>query len=155
MTTRVSETRTKDGSRATEPETPPVPSTPDARSNGTPASPPPVGRRRKKSKSGLILLAVIVAAIAVLAWYIYFRRPARQGAENLVVTSGRIAGDEATVSANTAGRVREIRFREGDIVRVGDVIAMLDDDQVRAREDAAKSAVLTAEARVRSSQQQI
>ena len=37
----------------------------------------------------------------------------------------------------------------------GDVIAILDDDQVRAREDAAKSAVQQAEARVRSSQQQI
>jgi HlyD family secretion protein len=40
-------------------------------------------------------------------------------------------------------------------VRGGDVIANLDDDQVRAREDAAKSAVQQAEARVRSSQQQI
>ena len=35
------------------------------------------------------------------------------------------------------------------------MIAILDDDRVRAREDAAKSAVQQAEARVRSSQQQI
>ena len=40
-------------------------------------------------------------------------------------------------------------------MRSGDVIAILDDDQVRAREDAAKSAVQQAEARVSSSQQQI
>jgi HlyD family secretion protein len=155
MTTRVSETQTRDDSRATEPETPPVRPAPDSHWNEPPATPPPGARRRKKSKSGLILLTVVVAAIALLAWYIFLRRPAQQGAENLVVTTGRIAGDEATVSAKTAGRVREIRFREGDVVRVGDVIALLDDDQVRAREDAAKSAVQTAEARVRSSQQQI
>jgi HlyD family secretion protein len=97
----------------------------------------------------------VVAAIALLVWYIFIRRPKLQGAQNLVVAPGRIAGDEATVSAKTAGRVREIRFREGDSVRAGDMIAMLDDDQVRAREDAAKSAVQQAEARVRSSQQQI
>ena len=98
---------------------------------------------------------LVVAAIALVAWYFFIRRPALQGPENLVVTPGRIAGDEATVSAKTAGRVREIRFREGDIVQAGEVIALLDDDQVKAREDAAISAVQQAEARVRSSQQQI
>jgi HlyD family secretion protein len=115
----------------------------------------PSRRRRKKTKGGLILVVLVVAAIALLVWYVFIRRPARQEAENLVVTPGRIAGDEATVSAKTSGRVREIRFREGDSVRAGDVIAMLDDDQVKAREDAAKSAVQQAESRVRSSQQQI
>src|SRR5215203_552213 len=155
MTTRVSETRTRDDSHAIEPEIPPVRPAPDPRRNDPPAAPPPGRRLRKKSKGGLILLAVVVAAVAFMGWYIFIHRPAQQGAENLVVATGRIAGDEATVSAKTAGRVREIRFREGDVVRVGDVIALLDDDQVRAREDAAKSGVQTAEARVRSAQQQI
>src|SRR5262245_25324672 len=154
MTTRVSETQTQDDSHVTEREPPPIRPAPDSLRNDPPTSPPRT-RRRKKSKGGLILLIVVVAAIALLAWYIFIRRPAQQGAENLVVATGRVAGDEATVSAKTAGRVREIRFREGDVVRAGEVIAMLDDDQVKAREDAAKSAVETAEARVRSSQQQI
>ena len=123
--------------------------------NEAPAAPPPTRRRRKKSKGGLILVVLVVAAIGLLVWYVFIRRPAVQSAENLVVTPGRIAGDEATVSAKTAGRVREIRFREGDVVRAGDVIALLDDDQVRAREDAAKFAVQQAEARVRGAQQQI
>src|SRR5690348_6117561 len=112
-------------------------------------------KSRRKPKGRLILLLLVVAAVALLVWYLFIHRPAVQGAENLVVAPGRIAGDEATVSAKTAGRVHEIRVREGDFVRAGDVIAMLDDDQVRAREDAAKSAVEQAEARVRSSQQQI
>lgn len=140
---------------ATEPEISHVPPAFEPRRNEPPATPPPTRRRRKKSKGGLILLMLGVAAVALLAWYIFIRRPALHGAENLVVAPGRIAGDEATVSAKTSGRVREIRVREGDAVRAGDLIAMLDDDQVRAREDAAKSAVQTAEARVRSSEQQI
>src|SRR5215813_7607202 len=153
--TRVSETRTQDDSRATEPESPPIHPAPDSRGNDSRASAPPSGRRRKKSRGGLILITLVVVAIVLVAWYIFIRRPALQGAQNLVVAPGRIAGDEATVSAKTAGRVREIRVRAGDSVRSGDLIAMLDDDQVRAREDAAKSAVQQAEARVRSSQQQI
>ena len=155
MTNRLSETPTQVVTAATEPDIPPVLHSSDPGRNEAPATPLRTGRDRKKKKGRLILLMLVVAAIALLVWYIFIRRPALQGAQNLVVAPGRIAGDEATVSAKTAGRVREIRFREGDLVRRGDVIAILDDDQVRAREDAAKSAVQQAEARVRSSQQQI
>jgi len=155
MTNRVSETGTQGDTTATEPKSSQVLPASDPRGNEAPATPPPTRRRRKKPKGGLILVILVVAAIALLVWYIFVRRPRLQGADNLVVAPGRIAGDEATVSAKTAGRVRDIRVREGDSVRAGDLIAMLDDDQVRAREDAAKSAVQQAEARVRSSQQQI
>jgi membrane fusion protein YbhG len=155
MTSRVSETLTQGDTTATEPKIPPVLPASDPGRSEAPVTPPPTGRRRKKTKGSLILFVLVAAAIALLVWYIFIRRPALQGAQNIVVAPGRIAGDEATVSAKTAGRVREIRFREGDSVRVGEVIAMLDDDQVRAREDAAKSAVQQAEARVRSAQQQI
>jgi HlyD family secretion protein len=150
-----SETRTQGDTTVTEPEISQVPPASDPRRNEAPATPPRTRRSRKKSKRGLILFMLVVASIALLVWYIFIRRPSLQAAQNLIVAPGRIAGDEATVSAKTAGRVREIRVREGDSVRAGDVIALLDDDQVRAREDAAKSAVQQAEARVRSSQQQI
>src|SRR4030095_6475459 len=155
MTSKVSETRTERDTTATEPEIPQVLPSSDARRNEPPATPSPTMRRRKKTKGGLILFMLAIAAIALLVWYFFIHRPALKGAENLVVSPGRIAGDEATVSAQIAGRFREIRVREGDSVNAGDVIAILDDDQVRAREDAAKSVVQQAEARVRSSQQQI
>lgn len=155
MTSKVRETSTHGDIKATEPQSSEEISSSGQRWNEADSDSPPPKRRRKKSKGGLIVIVFLIAAIAMVVWYVYVRRPALQGAENLVVTPGRIAGDEATVSAKTAGRVREIRFREGDSVRAGDVIAILDDDQVRAREDAAKSAVQQAEARVRSSQQQI
>jgi HlyD family secretion protein len=155
MTSKVSETRAEGDRAGREPEIPQALPAADAHKEEPPATTPPTGRRQRKTKGGLILIIIVVAAIALLVWYIFIRRPALQGAENLVVAPGRIAGDEATVSAKVAGRVREIRFREGDSVRAGEMIAMLDDDQVRAREDAARSAVQQAEARVRSSQQQI
>jgi len=48
----------------------------------------------------------------------------------------------------------EIRFREGDTVKAGDIIATLDDEQIRAREDQAKAAVLQASAALNAARQQ-
>jgi HlyD family secretion protein len=101
------------------------------------------------------LVAIVVLAIigGLLAWRFYSSRdPIPTG---VVVLSGRIEADEAAVSAKIGGRIREITVREGDRVEAGQVIAVLDDEQVRAREQQAESALTAAEARVRSSQQRI
>ncbi len=74
---------------------------------------------------------------------------------NVVVLSGRIEGDDSAIASKTSGRILEIRFREGDHVQRGDVIALLDDEQIRARENQAQAAVQQAQARVSSSRQQI
>jgi HlyD family secretion protein len=69
--------------------------------------------------------------------------------------SGRIEGDDAAVSAKLAGRIREITVREGDHVQAGQVLAVLDDAQIRAREQQSEAMVRQAEARVRLSQHQV
>ena len=69
--------------------------------------------------------------------------------------SGRIEGDDSAVSPKTAGRIIEIRVREGDTVKAGDTIATLDDAQVRAREEQARAALTGAEARAKSANDQI
>src|SRR5262249_62215470 len=73
----------------------------------------------------------------------------------VIAVSGRIEGDDSAVAAKTSGRIREITVREGDQVEAGQVIARLDDEQIRAREQQAEAAVRQAEARVRLSQHQI
>ncbi len=74
---------------------------------------------------------------------------------NIVALSGRIEGDDSALSAKTSGRIMEIRFREGDTVKAGDTVAVLDDQQVREREDQARAAVAQSEAQLRSAQDQI
>src|SRR5216117_1697311 len=74
---------------------------------------------------------------------------------DVIAVSGRIEGDDSAVAAKTSGRIREITVREGDRVEAGHVIATLDDEQVRAREDQATAAVRQAEARARLAQHQI
>jgi len=113
--------------------------------------------KENKNRSGK-LKKVLVALVAVslaggAVWYFLIRKPA--GPKNLIKVSGRIEGDDATVSTKIAGRIREIQVREGDQVKVGQVIAVIDDDQVNAREEQEQSNVQQAEARVSSAQQQV
>jgi HlyD family secretion protein len=60
---------------------------------------------------------------------------AKSTPDNVIVVSGRIEGDDAAVASKLSGRIIDVRVREGDVVNAGDVIATLDDDQVRSRED--------------------
>jgi HlyD family secretion protein len=101
-----------------------------------------------------ILLALVVLSIAGGAiWYFLIRTPPTP--RNLIKLSGRIEGDDTTVSTKIAGRIREIHVREGDQVKAGQVVALIDDEQVRAREQQEQSNVMQAEARVMAAQQQI
>lgn len=109
------------------------------------------GAAEKRAKVVLALLVLAIAGTAV--WYFLIRTPA--GPQNVIKVSGRIEGDDATVSAKVAGRIREINVREGDQVKAGQVIALIDDEQVQAREAQQQSFVREAEARVLSAQQQI
>ena len=102
------------------------------------------GGRRKLL--ALVVLLVIAAA-AVLAWAGVFSKAVP---DSVVVLSGRIESDDSVVAPRTGGRILEVRVREGDQVKLGDPIAVLDDEQVRAREDQAKAALTQAEARLKA-----
>ena len=99
----------------------------------------------------LILLFVLLGALAV--WKLFFSQPSVP--DSIVALSGRIEGDDSAISAKTSGRIMEIRFREGDTVKAGETIAVLDDQQVREREEQARAAVAQSEAQLRSAQDQI
>jgi HlyD family secretion protein len=102
----------------------------------------------------IFIAGILVVAFGIFViWRAFFAKPAQPA--NVVALSGRIEGDDSAVAGKTSGRLIEVRFREGDEVRAGDVIATLDDSQVRAREDQAQAGVLQAEARLRSAHQQI
>src|SRR5947209_8728127 len=100
----------------------------------------------------VLVLAIVVVA-GFLIWWFLIRQPPVP--PNIIALSGRIEGDDSTVAAKTSGRIREVRVREGDSVKAGDVIALLDDEQAVAREQQARSAAQEAETRVTRAQQQI
>lgn len=120
-----------------------------------PAAPPktrPARSRLRRYLPGLLFLAVLAVAIYLL-WRIFF---ASAGVpQNVLTLSGRIEGDPAAVAAKLSGRILEIHVREGDTVNQGDVIAVLDDAQIRAREEQAQAAVADAEAKAEAARSQI
>lgn len=114
--------------------------------------PKPVRSRFRRYLPGLLFLAVLAGA-AFLFWRLFFAGATQPA--NLITLSGRIEGDPAAVAAKLSGRILEIRVREGDTVNAGDVIAVLDDEQIRARETQAQAAVTDAEARAGAAHAQI
>lgn len=100
-----------------------------------------------------VFILILLSLTAASAWWFFLRKPA--AAPEVITLSGRIEGDDATVAAKTSGRISDITVREGDAVKAGQIIAILDDEQIKAREDQAQSAVAQAEARVLQAQQQI
>jgi HlyD family secretion protein len=100
-----------------------------------------------------VALVLALGLVALGLWKFVLARPG--AAANVIPVSGRIEGDDSAVAAKTSGRIREISVREGDPVQPGQVIAVLDDEQIRAREQQAEAAVRQADARARVAGQQI
>jgi HlyD family secretion protein len=116
----------------------------------TTTPPPPAPRSRKKI---IPVILVVLGVAAFFIWRGYFANP--RIPDEIVVVSGRIEGDDSAVAPKTAGRILEIRVREGDTVKAGDTIAILDDAQVRAREDQARAALTGAQANAKNAADQI
>jgi HlyD family secretion protein len=101
----------------------------------------------------MIVAGVVLIGVAFLIWGVFFATPVIP--DSIIVVSGRIEGDDSAIASKTTGRILEVRVREGDSVNAGDTIAILDDAQIRARENQARAALLEADAKAAAAQEQI
>jgi HlyD family secretion protein len=106
-----------------------------------------------KRKIVPVLVVVVLAAAVFVVWRLLFSTPAVP--DSIVTLSGRMEGDDSAVAPKTAGRIIEIRVREGDLVQAGDVLAILDDRQLRDRQSQAQAALAGANANATSAHDQI
>jgi HlyD family secretion protein len=107
--------------------------------------------RRRLVVAGALLLLAAVGGFTV--WRFFFVSASLP--PGVIAVSGRIEGDDSAIAPKTSGRIREISVREGDQVSAGAVVAVLDDDQIRAREQQAEAALRQAEARLAAAEAQL
>jgi HlyD family secretion protein len=111
-----------------------------------PKSAPPADARPARGRGIRILVIAVVLVVAIIVvWEVFFSKPKLP--DSIIALSGRIEGDDSAVAPKTSGRILEVTVREGDTVTAGQVIARLDDAQVRAKEDQAKAGLADAEAK--------
>ncbi len=99
---------------------------------------------RKTWQIGIAAI-VLIAAIAVGAWM-----QARRNGEDAGIASGngRIEAVEIDIAARTPGRVAEVLVNEGDWVKAGQVMAVMDTDALQAQ-------LRQAEAQLRQARSQV
>jgi HlyD family secretion protein len=136
----------------------PITQAPPSGEQGNSPDPAPYASTAAKSKaqrSGVVRIFIIVAVViaALLVWKVFFSTPSLPG--SIVALSGRIEGDDSAVAPKTSGKILEITVREGDTVKSGQVLARLDDAQVRAREDQARAGLVDAQAKAQAALDQI
>ncbi len=98
-----------------------------------------------------LVLAVIAAFMGYAAWKVLLA-PSDLPPEGFARGNGRIEADLIDVSARLPGRVKTINVREGDLVKSGDVLAIMDTAELEAMRMRSLAAVASAEAAVTVSQ---
>ena len=99
--------------------------------------------------------AAVVAVLAAGGWAWHEWAGSAALPEGLIQANGRIEGDRTTVASKLAGRIAELKVREGDSVQAGQVLARLEDTQLAARQQQADAAVATLQAQVAAAQAQL
>ena len=90
-----------------------------------------------KSQHNNILLAIagfvgVVIIVAIIGFLVLDRDPD--------IIQGQVEVSEYRVSSKVPGRILELRVKEGDFVKAGDTLAILDAPEVRAKMEQAQSA---------------
>lgn len=91
-----------------------------------------------------------IAATGLTTWY-FLSRPKPADLQ----LSGRIEGYQTDIGAKIGGRVNYIAVREGDQVRMGQVVARLNDDEIQAQLRGAQARITTAQQQEQQARLQI
>ncbi|HTS75040.1 MAG TPA: efflux RND transporter periplasmic adaptor subunit [Bryobacteraceae bacterium] len=94
-------------------------------------------------KRVILLLALVALGVAI--WWVERPRP-----QTLVLT-GTVDGNEVVVSSKITGRIVRLAVDDGQPVKEGDLIAVLDQAELRADQGAARDAIAQARANAQQS----
>lgn len=117
-----------------------------------PHVPQPPQKPRRSIPTVKILAAIaLLAGVGVGVYRLFFYQPQPEG----LFLSGRIEGYETDVAAKIGGRIAEVTVREGDTVKLGQVITRINDAELRAQLRGAEASVQAAQERLQRARQQL
>lgn len=115
------------------------------------AVPAQKSHRRLRKLRLIIPLILLLLGVGIGVRYYFFG----QSEDNDLELSGRIEGYETDVGAKVGGKIESIAVREGDRVKRGQVIAQLDDAELKAQLEGAKARFNAAQQQVNQARLQI
>lgn len=89
-------------------------------------------------KKKIFIVAVILFFVCLLSFFIY-NKVNKQSDNYIVKGNGRIEGREIAISAKFAGKIAQLNVDEGDTVKKGDLLAVLDSRSLEANIESQKS----------------
>jgi len=101
-----------------------------------------------KLKVRLVFLGLIIIVLGAI--YFYYQKHANDLADGVIKLNGRTEAENYLASTKVAGKVLDLKVREGSEVKEGQVLVVLDDAQVRARVAQAQAAYDAAQAQLKS-----
>ena len=117
--------------------TAPAPATPVSPPAPAPASAAPKAGKLRTLATALVLLGFVI----FIAWGLWqASRPAPQQLQGMVDTS------QINAATRMTGRVLEVLVHEGEAVTAGQLLARLENPEIRAQEDQAQASLASAEA---------
>lgn len=120
-------------------------------------------RREKKMKKKYILIVVLIIAGLVGGYYYYISMNAEEVVDNMVketivirddlridfLADGSVVVPVVDIKLYNSGILKEIYFNEGEMVNEGDLIAVLDDEELQFKLNQSLLAIETIEAKIR------
>ncbi|MCM1512854.1 MAG: HlyD family efflux transporter periplasmic adaptor subunit [Oxalobacter formigenes] len=100
----------------------------------------------------IAVLAAIAAAVGATAWT-FLRPPAIP--EGFAYGNGRLEATETAIASKIQGKLVEVRFREGADLKAGEIAAVLDGEDVKARLRAAEADLIRAQEAARASRENV
>jgi HlyD family secretion protein len=91
-------------------------------------------------KRRIIILLTLLIAVGLAIWWEQRPRP------QILVLTGTVDGNEVVVGSKITGRIVSLAVDDGQRVKAGDLIAVLDQDELRADQGAASHAIAQARA---------
>lgn len=109
-------------------------------------------KQQKKKWVITVVVLLILVGLGIAAWQIFGREDENKG---LVSGNGRIEAVEIDVAARTAGRVKDILVSEGELVKAGQVLALLDTEVLEAQHRQAEAQLKQAQSAVETARSQL